>query len=191
VSGRRELVVAVVTAAAAGALVLVSSGQDWLRVTAEPRPPLPPVTGVLEGSEAAPLVPATGLVLLASAVALVAVSGVGRALVGLLAAVAGAAAAWSGVRALAGGLVDAATELPGVGRLPGPVTAEVTAAGPVLAVLAGVLAIAVGLFVVVRGRSWPGMGRRYERGTPLAPRTDEDRSQAAWRALDRGQDPTA
>jgi hypothetical protein len=36
------------------------------------------------------------------------------------------------------------------------------------------------------------MGRRYERGpeegTPS--RTDEDRAQAAWRALDRGEDPT-
>jgi hypothetical protein len=44
------------------------------------------------------------------------------------------------------------------------------------------------------------MGRRYER-TPAAesgpesrpavrPETDEDRAQAAWRALDRGEDPT-
>ena len=64
-----------------------------------------------------------------------------------------------------------------------------------------------GLLVVLRGRSWPGMGRRYERGgtpavpgsaeqpapvpaRPARPQTDEDRHQAAWKALDRGDDPT-
>jgi hypothetical protein len=38
------------------------------------------------------------------------------------------------------------------------------------------------------------MGRRYERGTapaPARPVTDDERRQAAWRALDRGDDPTA
>jgi hypothetical protein len=44
------------------------------------------------------------------------------------------------------------------------------------------------------------MGGRYERtGTSTTattqaaarPMTDEDRAQAAWRALDRGEDPTA
>jgi hypothetical protein len=86
---------------------------------------------------------------------------------------------------------------------------------------------------VLRGRTWPGMGRRYERGTgaaatdttatdtpatdtpatdtpatdtpatdtpatdtpaadtPARTETDEDRAQAAWKALDRGEDPTA
>ena len=46
------------------------------------------------------------------------------------------------------------------------------------------------------------MGRRYERpgsgaddraaaGPAARGQTDEDRAQAAWRALDRGEDPTA
>ena len=41
------------------------------------------------------------------------------------------------------------------------------------------------------------MGRRYERPGAAAraaaarrPETDEDRAQAAWKALDRGEDPT-
>jgi uncharacterized membrane protein (TIGR02234 family) len=42
------------------------------------------------------------------------------------------------------------------------------------------------------------MGRRYERSGAAAPEpavarrpeTDEDRAQAAWKALDRGEDPT-
>jgi uncharacterized membrane protein (TIGR02234 family) len=71
----------------------------------------------------------------------------------------------------------------------------VTGAWPVLAVLAGLLGVAAGLLVVVRSRSWPAMGGRYERGAaPVAadrPATDEDRAQSAWKALDRGEDPTA
>jgi hypothetical protein len=39
------------------------------------------------------------------------------------------------------------------------------------------------------------MGRRYERAAATAPaparrRSDEDRALDAWRALDRGEDPT-
>jgi uncharacterized membrane protein (TIGR02234 family) len=180
----------VVAAAVAGGLALTTSGQTWARVTAERRPPLPPVTGVLSGGAAAPLVPATGLVLLAAAVALVALGSWARVAVGLLMAVGGGALAWSGIRALTGGLLDGSTELPGVGRVPGPVTVDISAAWPVIATVAGVLGVLAGLVVVLRGRSWPGMGRRYERGQPSAPRSDADRAQAAWTALDRGQDPT-
>jgi uncharacterized membrane protein (TIGR02234 family) len=185
VAARRELTAAVGGSAVAGALALVAGGQTWAEVTTQRQAPLPPVVEVLSGADAAPLVPATGLVLLAAAVALLAVRSAGRVVVGLLMAVAGGVLGWSGVRALAGGLdsgsVDGAT--------------DVTAAWPVLAAVAGVLGVAAGLVVVLRGRAWPGMGRRYER-TPeraAAPRpvTDEDRAQAAWKALDRGEDPTA
>jgi uncharacterized membrane protein (TIGR02234 family) len=73
------------------------------------------------------------------------------------------------------------------------VTVDLTAAWPALVVLAGLLGIGAGLLAVLRGRTWPAMGRRYERsGAPAArrPETDEDRAQAAWKALDRGDDPT-
>ena len=195
-SSRRELTAAVLGAVLAGGLALVAGGQSWARVTVDRSPPLPPVTGVLNGADAAPLVPATGLVLLAAAVALLAVRGAGRVVVGLLMAVAGGVLAWSGLRALTGGLDAAAADLPGVGGTRSAATTVDLAAGwPALAVVAGVLGVAAGLLVVLRGRSWPGMGRRYERpGSPAAParpQTDEDRAQAAWRALDRGEDPTA
>ena len=189
-SARRELTAAVVGAVLAGALALSAGGQAWAVVTAEREAPLPPVSSVLTGADAAPLVPAAGLVLLAAAVALLAVRGLGRAAVGLLMAVAGGVLAWSGVRALAGGLEAAAAQ-----EFPGG-TADVSAAWPVLTILAGVLGVAAGLLAVLRGRDWPAMGRRYERGeAPVAaarrPETDEDRAQAAWKALDRGEDPTS
>jgi uncharacterized membrane protein (TIGR02234 family) len=199
VNARRELTGAVAGGVVAGALALSAGGQEWAAVTADRTPPLPPLTDVLTGSEAAPLVAAAGLVLLAAAVALLAVRGNGRTVVGLLMAAAGGVLGWSGVRALAGGLRESSTEVPGVGRVPGPIVVEVSAVWPTLTVLAGVLGIAAGLVAVLRGRSWPAMGRRYERaGTAAGPaspatrraETDEDRAQAAWKALDRGEDPT-
>jgi uncharacterized membrane protein (TIGR02234 family) len=196
-SASRELAAAVIGAVGAGALALIAGGQPWAQVTAEREAPLPPVSGVLSGADAAPLVPAAGLVLLAAGVALLAVRGPGRAVVGLLMAAAGGMLAWSGVRAIAGGLLTASTNLPGVGRAGGRVTVELTVAWPVLAVVAGLLGVGAGLLAVLRGRTWPAMGRRYERGAAASgpaparrPETDEDRAQAAWKALDRGDDPT-
>jgi uncharacterized membrane protein (TIGR02234 family) len=198
---RRELTAAVLGAVAAGALALSAGGQAWAVVTAERRAPLPPVSAGLSGSDAAPLVPAAGLVLLAAAVALLAVRGTGRVVVGLLAATAGGALAWSGVRALTGGLDDAGNDLPGLaGATVSGTSADVSTTWPLLVVLAGLLAVATGVLVVLRARTWPAMGRRYERtggaaagqpATPARPPTDEDRAVDAWKALDRGEDPTA
>jgi uncharacterized membrane protein (TIGR02234 family) len=195
VSDRRELAAAVVGLAAAGGLALSTGGQTWLTATVTRPQPLPPVTEQLTGSALAPLVPAGGLVLLAAAVALVAVRGAGRVLVGLLAAVAGGVLGWSGLRALGTDGAAAVAGVVGSGTPGSTVTTAVSAAWPVLALVAGLLAVAAGLLTVLRGRTWPGMGRRYERSTAVAATparrpTDEDRALDAWRALDRGEDPT-
>jgi uncharacterized membrane protein (TIGR02234 family) len=191
---RRELALAVAGCALAGGLALSVGGQTWATATVTRRPPLPPVTEELTGSTLAALVPACGLLLLAAAVAVVAVRGLGRRAVGLVAAVAGGALLWSGVRRLV-------TE-PGLGDLSDGTAAGATgldvaptAAWPVVTAVAGLLAVAVGVLVVVRGPGWAGMGRRYERTpatvAPARSRTPEDRALDAWRALDRGEDPTA
>jgi hypothetical protein len=246
-STRRELTVAVLALALGGALALSSSSQPWVDVTIVRQPPLPPTAEVLTGGQAAPLVSACGLLLLAAAVAVIAVRGLGRVVVGLLVAVAGGVLGWSGLRgvtgqldldltdvtssvglgrvvvgllvAVAGGvlgwsglrgvtgqldldLTDVTSSV-GLGRA--EVTGDPVAGWPALALIAGVLGVLAGLLVVLRGRRWPGMGRRYERtgtaagqdpgrpGDPprrARPETDEDRHQAAWKALDRGDDPT-
>jgi uncharacterized membrane protein (TIGR02234 family) len=195
VSDRREMATAVVGLAAAGGLALSTGGQTWLTATVARPAPLPPVTEQLTGSELAPLVPAGGLVLLAAAVALVAVRGAGRVLVGLPAAVAGGVLGWSGLRTLVADGDAAAAGVLGGGTPGSAVTTAVSAAWPVLALLAGLLAVAAGLLTVLRGRTWPAMGRRYERAAATAPaparrQSDEDRALDAWRALDRGEDPT-
>lgn len=196
-SERRELGAAVLGGVVAGALALSAGGQTWAEVSADRRPPLPPLTDVLTGSEAAPLVPAAGLVLLAAAVALFAVRGYGRTVVGLLMAAAGGVLAWSGLRGVTGRLeLGDAPSAVGLDRT--TLITGAMAGWAALALVAGLLGMAAGLLVVLRGRSWPGMGRRYERaGAAAAPRaarrpeTDEDRTQAAWKALDQGLDPTA
>jgi uncharacterized membrane protein (TIGR02234 family) len=200
---RRELTATLVLCGLAGAVALSASAQRWLAVTITRQPPLPPATAAVTGSQAAPLVPACGLLLLAAALALVAVRGPGRLLVGLLVAVAGGVLGLSGVRALTGGLDAAAAGTDVVGIGDARVTGSVVVGWPALTVLAGLLAVLAGLLAVVRGRRWPGMSRRYERtgpgtvpaGAPRSrsarPQTAEDRHQAAWKALDRGEDPTA
>ncbi|SHH30690.1 Trp biosynthesis-associated membrane protein [Geodermatophilus nigrescens] len=186
-TARRETGTALAGCALAGALALSAGGQSWSTVTVTRRPPLPPVTETLTGSSLAPLVPAAGLLLLAAAVAVLAVRGAGRVAVGVLVVLAGGALAWSGLRVLTGG-ADPGTAGAGEER-----SAEVAAAWPVLVLVAAAVAVAAGVLVVLRGRRWPGMGRRYERAgapAPARPRTDEDRALDAWRALDRGDDPT-
>jgi uncharacterized membrane protein (TIGR02234 family) len=191
---RRELTLAVAGAALAGGLALSAGGQTWTTATLRRPAPLPATTTELTGATLAPLVPAGGLLLLAAAVALLAVRGAGRVALGLLVALTGGVLGWSGLRALVGDAGAAAAVGPGT---PGSeLTAQVHAAWPVLALLAGVVAVLAGLLTVLRGRDWPGMGRRYERtpgsdaAVPARPRTDEDRALDAWRALDRGEDPT-
>lgn len=193
---RRELTAAVAGCALAGGLALSAGGRTWATATVARAAPLPPVTEELSGTDLASLVPACGLLLLAAAVAVVAVRGRGRQVVGLLAAVGGGALMWSGVRALATtpGLADLSD-----GAAAGATAVEVdrTAAWPVLTAVAGALAVAAGVLAVLRGSAWTGMGRRYERAPAAAPtpgpaaRTPEDRALDAWRALDRGEDPTA
>jgi len=199
---RRELTVAVLLCALSGALSLSSSSQPWAEVTVTREAPLPPTSEVLTGGQAAPLVSACGLLLLAAALAVIAVRGAGRVAVGLLVAVAGGVLAWSGLRgATGGGGVDLADIGASVGLGGARLASDPVVGWPLLALVGGVLAVAAGLLVVLRGRGWPGMGRRYERpgaaarpapAPARAPRaeSEEDRHQAAWKALDRGDDPT-
>ncbi len=197
-TARRELTAVLAAAVLGAALALLAAGQEWASITAQRRPPLPPVTAVVTGGDLAPLAPAAALVLLASAGALLAVRGTGRVLVGLLAAVAGAAVVWSSARVL-GGTDVVTTRLEAFGVPSADLTVDVAPAWPVLAVAGGVLGVLAGLGAVVRGRRWPALGRRYERpgGTapgpaqPVAAVSDEQRAQSAWGALDRGEDPTA
>lgn len=196
-TSRRELTAVLGAVVVGAALPLLAAGQEWATITAQRRPPLPPVTAVATGGDLAPLAPAAALVLLASAGALLAVRGAGRMLVGLLVVGAGAAVVWSSARVL-GGADVVTTQLQALGVPGSDLVVDLAPTWPVVAVAGGVLGVLAGLAAAVRGRRWPALGRRYERpggspegsGQPPAAVSDEQRAQAAWGALDRGEDPT-
>jgi uncharacterized membrane protein (TIGR02234 family) len=177
------------------ALVLLAAGQAWAEVTWRRHPSLPPSVLEVTGGTAAPLAPAAALVLLAAGATLLAVRGWGRPAVGLLMVLAGAAAVWASARTLGDADVFTA-QLDALGVPPHDWTRDLSPVWPVLATVGGALGAAAGLLAVVRGRRWPGMGRRHERsGAPSAGRRSasapgEPRAASAWAALDRGEDPT-
>ncbi|MBW5487005.1 TIGR02234 family membrane protein, partial [Streptomyces bambusae] len=111
---------------------------------------------------------------------LLALSGLGAA----VAAVAGASDRQALADEAARTTADTAATVAGLTHTAWP---YVTAAGALLILVSGLLALRF-------GRSWPAMGGRYERGTgPAAARraaVDPDRPEDLWKALDRGEDPT-
>lgn len=182
-TGRREMLVVLGLAVLAAALLLFASGRTWLtvRLTA---PGLPEVVREGTGRTLAPGSFAFALAGLAGSFGVLASRRVLRTIVAVIVAVCGAggaASAWLGARA--GG------DLLGSGeRFLGSVPHVQHTAWPWVAVGAGVVLAACGVLAAVRGRSWPGMGARYD-----APRNAKrrDAEPDMWRALDRGDDPTA
>ncbi|MFD3515122.1 TIGR02234 family membrane protein [Streptomyces sp. NPDC058657] len=193
--GRRSLAAALLLGALGATVVLISSGQIWTSGTAT-------VPGIgaknldADGQAITGAPAALAIVALAALVAVFAVRRAGRVLVSALLALSGAgtvAAALLGAgdhkaldeqaATLSG---DLAATVESVTRTGWP---YVTAAGGLLLLLAGLLALRF-------GGKWPGMGGRYEREG--GPRTrhqarrpaDPERPEELWKALDRGEDPT-
>ncbi|AUG76642.1 hypothetical protein CFP65_1765 [Kitasatospora sp. MMS16-BH015] len=172
-------------------LVLTAVGRVW----AEGR-----VGGQLElsvsGSAVSGLPGGLALVALAAAVAVFAVRGVGRMVVGGLTVVAGLGAAAAAVAgAFDGSALDAEA-----GRKLALMSAQAEqvshTAWPWVAAFGGLLLAVAGLVTLRAGRGWPAMGARYDAPTRQAkaarpakagrPSTPAE----LWQALDRGEDPT-
>lgn len=179
---RRALTVAVIGCVAAGLLLVVAAGRPWQVLHLGG--PLPQRHGV-SGRAHTPVPSAVGWLGAAAGLALLAVRRWGRVLIGLLLVVSGAAAAVESVRYARRGVGEFAW------TSYGPVTSVTLTrtVWPWVAVAAAVVLAVVGLWVVLRGGRWPGMGERYD--APAEPRRPADPAAAAWDALDRGDDPTA
>ena len=202
---RSRLACALAGLLGAGLLVAVA-GRPWVTRVLTDVPGVPRVSA--SGDSAVPAVPALALVAAAAAVALLVTGRLGRylAAVALLLAGLGAVAAVVSVPAAPGQAVAAAVTAAsgrsgGVAGPPATVTAWVW---PALA--AAALITAGGAAAVLRARTWPSPGRRFESpgATPPAaggPGTTEGGAHAgrvrgqgdaigAWDALSRGEDPT-
>jgi uncharacterized membrane protein (TIGR02234 family) len=194
-SARRELAIALAALVAGGTMCLVFAGQVWGEAVVDDG--LSTTTEQATGRDLLPSAPAVGLLALAAVVAIPATRHVGRLAVGLVLALAGLATAIGSVRlardlsshviswASQGG--EAAESVHGATAH--PAAALLTGAG-------GLLVAGVGVAVLGRGPTWPGMGRRFDRdgGAGGEPQTDAPRSVSSrdtWDALDRGDDPTA
>lgn len=179
---------------AAGALgaaaALMAAPQPWAWASVGAGAGTAQVLVTASGTQLAPAVSGLGLVGLAGAAAVVAVSAWARLATGVVLAGAGAGIAWSCLALLS----DPAAALGShSARLPAGVTlgpgAAATSAWPWLALTGGVLLALTGLFVTVRGRRWPGMSQRYQAPGAALPGHQRD-PRAVWEALDRGEDPT-
>lgn len=175
---------------ALGGIALATASATWL--TTEVATALrPDVTVSATGTEAAPVVSAAALVLLACGPALALTGRAGRYIVLAVAALAGAgvsAAALAVVGDPSAAGTAAAAEAAGVTALAGPV---VLSPWPWTTAATGALACLVAVTAVFAARHWPQTSRRHERGaapseTPETP----DHPADDWDALTRGEDPT-
>jgi uncharacterized membrane protein (TIGR02234 family) len=180
----------------AGAAVLVSS-REWETIRT-PREGLPVDVLAVSGRtlDDAPL--ALALVGLAGVVAILATSGWLRRAIGALVAAAGIGLIWRSAAAMGAVSTSRARSLvrdkhPHV-TLSDRVAPHVTthAGWGILTIACGLVVIAAGTLIAVRGGRWAAMSARYERpGAEPDPERDRllaDRS--LWNALDRGEDPT-
>lgn len=122
-----------------------------------------------------PLAAAMPVLLIAGIAAVVGSRGWGRRAVGVAIAAAASIIVVVTVRAV---FVE------GLASFAGPQAREVATSSlaPLVALLAGLIAVIGAALVIVGGPSWPGLGRSYER----ASRQPRD----PWEALDAGVDPT-
>jgi uncharacterized membrane protein (TIGR02234 family) len=188
-------------------LLVVLSGRPWVTRVLTDVPGVPRVSA--SGDSAVPAVPALAVVGAAAAVALLVTGRLGRYLAATVLLLAGLGSAAAVVRvpaapgeAVAAAVAAASGRSGGVAGPPAAVTGWVWAA----LAAAGLLVVA-GATAVLRARTWPALGHRFE--TPAAgaeaaggtgtaagragpgPVGGQSDSIGAWDALSRGEDPTS
>jgi len=180
--GRRGLGVAVTGCVLSGAVALFAVGRAWLHYTV-PRNGLADLRATATGHAAAGAAATLALVILAGVVVLPATRGLGRRIAGVVVALAGL-----GVSYLAVLTVARTTDQLDVPEASTYTDGRATA-WPWIALVAGGVAIATGVFAAVASGGWPAMGRRYESAgsAKRGPATET----SMWDRLDEGDDPTA
>lgn len=195
----RELRLAVGLLAVGALLALVGVRHDWGTLRQASSLTITDVRTGLPGTLVARSVQVLAALGLAGVAALAATRRLGRVAVGAVLAVAGALVILDVVRDLDG--LGTALGLAGAGCGEAVCIASqeqtdvrVLWAWPVLTLLGGVLLLAGGLLVAVRGRRWAALSAAYEPPTgqpPAVPPAGPPSDKSVWDALDAGDDPTA
>ncbi|MFF5251637.1 TIGR02234 family membrane protein [Streptomyces leeuwenhoekii] len=190
-AGRRSLALALLCGALGAAVALLATRQQWAEGAAPVAGGTIPLTA--KGSDVTGVPAALAIVGLAALVAVFAVRRAGRTAVAGLLALCGAGT----VAAALAGASDGSALDEQAARAAGDTSATVAAlthtAWPYVAAAGGVLILLAGLLALRYGRLWPSMSGRYERSGAPRPRraaADPDRPEELWKALDRGEDPT-
>ena len=182
----RERMLVVLGGLLAGAGTVLASTQTFASaVVTGVRDPV-----VVAGSAAAPALAPLGIVALALGIALTIAGRAARIVLGAVLVLLGAgiiAASLPNVLDPAAGTGSAIVAATGVSDFASFVVSRTSTAWPLLAVVAGALAILLGLVVLIRGHRWSIGGRRYRADLPVSRSTDPI---SEWDALSRGGDPT-
>ncbi|BDM67975.1 hypothetical protein HEK616_14620 [Streptomyces nigrescens] len=192
---RRSLALALLTGAAGAGLALLASGRTWARGSAVLAQGELPRT--VTGADVTGVPGALAVVGLAALVAVFAVRRAGRIAVATLLALSGTGIVVAAVLGNSDTSALREKAATAVG-LTGADVHHVTHTGwPWVAAAGGLLLLVAGVLALVFGRRWPAMSGRYERTpggargprrAPAAP--DLDRPEEIWKSLDRGEDPT-
>jgi uncharacterized membrane protein (TIGR02234 family) len=192
--GRRWFLVTLVVLGVGAGLLLLVAGRTW-STSVLGGGDVPSITVSLSGGDLM-AGGAVALLVLAGTAGLAATRRAGRVVVGLLLVLAGLGVvvvagdfgtSWSSTLGAGDNIQALVFERAGIeGSLTTTITPWWTGA-----VLAGLVVTAGGVLAIVTSRSWPQMGRRYERrdGVDAPKRAAGPRS--AWDQLDEGVDPTA
>jgi hypothetical protein len=198
-AGRRE---AVLLALLGAVLIILACTRTWATVKVTGN--LPGMSDLaVSGRRAAPAGIPVALAAAAGAVVLLTSGRLVRAVVAAGLAVAGALLTVSAVRATrdsSGAVAKALRDSLGVYST-GPAARSSSLADgssvdislwPWVAAVGAVLIVAAGLLVLIRGWSWPGPSRRYERpDQPVTAVPAKIGPAGTWDALSRGEDPTS
>ncbi len=199
-----EYVLVLAVGVAAAAVALLALGRPWVE-TSVVTAGMPSQQQSVTGSEAVPWLRAVALVGLAGVAALLATSGWGRRVVGLVLLAAGAMLALGSGTAGAELLADVASAARSTAAGADSAAVEAAVAGADgsgwrwTSTGAGLLLLAVGVAAALRGPRWPGLGRRHRAPSvatgaaaepPVTAGPDVDDHADLWREQDHGHDPT-
>jgi len=206
---RRLKSVTLLVAILLSGLTLLAWTGEWFSLTLKESATGHPVLGVT-GDVAAPALIALALASLALVAALAISGPFFRVVLGALQVVIGFTVALSAVLAVSNPVraseaaVSAVTGVGGSRSIAALVTAVSQTAYPVIAIVVGILTMALGVFVLATGRRWPGSSGRYRQPVVLedpegsaGPGEDPDAEDAAahavsdWDTLSGGSDPTS
>ncbi|CUW27838.1 Tryptophan-associated transmembrane protein (Trp_oprn_chp) [Streptomyces reticuli] len=183
---------ALLCGALGAAVALLATRQRWAEGSATVAGGAFPLTA--KGSDVTGVPAALAIVGLAALVAVFAVRRTGRLLVSGLLTLSGAGI----VAAALAGASDGSALDEQAAQASGDTSATVDAlthtGWPYVAAAGGLLILLAGVLALRYGSRWPAMSGRYERGTARPRRTaappDPERPEEIWKALDRGEDPT-